>query len=146
LNRANRATEATLAALAPALGAVDPVAAGFAAGFAAGKRVGNAAVRRRLFAWRAAAAVGLVGMGLSWILPLSTPSPSPSPSSHEVRLAQHGPSQPMVASVDAAVTPVLPAQSILAMQQAVANQGLAGLSAPQPPASPPRNLRDADLF
>jgi hypothetical protein len=139
LNLANRETETAFAALVPTLGSVDPVAAGFAAG----KRVGQAAARRQLFAWRAAAAVGVVGMGLSWILPLTTSSTS---SPHDVPIAQQRPAPPIAATVTPGEMPVLSSQSILAMQHAVAAEGLAGLPAPQllPPA---RNARgEADLF
>jgi hypothetical protein len=42
-------------------------------------------------------------------------------------------------------TPVLPAESVLAIQHAVAEDGLAGLTSPRLPA-PSRSVRAADLF
>jgi hypothetical protein len=142
LNARSRATEAMFAGLAPALGGVDPVAAGFAAG----RRSGQAAARRQLFAWRAAAAVALVGMGLSWIVPLSSTTSPSTPSTHNDRIAEHSSPPPMMASMGSpTATPVLPAESILAIQQAVAKEGLAGLPSPRLPARS-RSVRDADLF
>jgi hypothetical protein len=128
-----------LAGLLPGLGGVDPVAAGFAAG----RRAGQAAGRRQLFAWRAAAAVALVGVGLSWLMPLAS---SPPPSTHDGRVAQGSSPQPVMASVaPTTATPVLPAESILAIQHAVAREGLAGLPSPRLPA-PSRSVRAADLY
>jgi hypothetical protein len=139
---ANRQTEAVFAALAPNLGGVDPVAAGFAAG----KRAAQVSVRRQLFAWRAAAAVAFVGMGLSWMVPLtSSLTKTGTPSVHDGRMVQHSSGRPAMASMGSSTTSVLPAESILAIQQAVSNDGLAGLGTPHVPA-PSRSVRDADLF
>ena len=141
LNAANRQTEAVFATLAPALGGVDPVAAGFAAG----QRAAWQAQRRQLWAWRAAASVALVGAGLSWLMPLATSRPdqniaqgvSPSPSGTAV-VVYVPPTSP------AASSPKLPPQSVLVMRHAVSEAGLTGLAAPSLPVS--TNVRNEPLF
>jgi hypothetical protein len=144
LNVANRQAEALFASLAPALGGVDPVAAGYAAG----QRAAWQSQRRQLWAWRAAASVALVGAGLSWLMPLASPGqnnlardgsrPSPSPSGTVVVV--HTPPVP----TPPAASPTLPPQSVLVMRHAVSEAGLTGLSAPTLPV--PKSIRNEPPF
>jgi hypothetical protein len=139
---ANRQTEAAFAALAPALGGVDPVAAGFAAG----QRAAWQAQRRQVWAWRAAAAVALVGAGLSWVMPIASPGSnqlvergtSSSPSDATAVVVVHAAQSP------ATLSPKLPSQSVLVMRHAVSEAGLTGLPAPSLPIS--ANVRNEPLF
>lgn len=142
LNAANRQTEAVFATLAPALGGIDPVAAGFAAG----QRAAWQSQRRQLWAWRAAASVAVVGAGLSWLMPLASSgqnklagsrSPTPPPSSGSVVVVQVQPTPP-------AESQKLPPQSVLAMRHAVSEAGLTGLAAPSLPI--PQSLRNEPPF
>jgi hypothetical protein len=139
---ANRQTEAAFAALAPALGGVDPVAAGFAAG----QQAAWQSQRRQLWAWRAAAAVAFVGAGLSWMMPIASPGPSQlvergassSPSDVTAVVVVHAPQSPATSSQK------LPPQSVLVMRHAVSEAGLTGLPVPSLPIS--ANARNEPLF
>jgi hypothetical protein len=134
INPGLRDTEAALRALRPATGGVDPLAAAFAAGRKSG--------RRQLAAWRAAAGVAIMVGVSGWLI-----------SPRTGRLTESGaPNEraPAMATVNAGsiatIPPSLPAQSVLLLRRAVAEDGLNGIPASPPPPAPRRAVQRADFF
>lgn len=121
LTPAERELETAFKSLAPAAARVDTVGAAFEAG--------RQSVRTQLLAWRfAAAAAMFIGVG-SWLVPTA---------------AEFGTQIPIAATSTAPVAQPLSVQSLLMLQTAYRDKGLAGLPATDLP--PVEAVRSADLL
>jgi hypothetical protein len=114
--------EGMLRSLMPAAARIDPLAAAFDAG--------RNSQRRRVWAWRSAAALMLVVGVAGWLLPLRRHVSSPPPNFSAVIPISTRP-----------VTP-LPDHSLLMIQQAVRDGGVDALPEAQLPAIRLINARD----
>jgi hypothetical protein len=104
LNPAERELEEALKSIAPAAARIDTIGAAFEAG--------RRSVRSQLQLWRAATAAALlIGVG-SWFVPLGS---------------GFRPGAPVIAQRPASFAHPLAAQSVLMLQAAVREHGLAGL-------------------
>ena len=108
LNPADREFEDALRSLSPKTARIDPVAAAFCAG--------ERSARRTTRRWQAVAAVMVLALVSSWLIP-SFDRATTSP--HLVVQLQSPDS--------AAVVPAVDAHSVLAMQEAIRDRGLSGL-------------------
>ena len=124
LTPANRELERALKSVRPVDAHVDPVAAAFAAG--------RRSAENNLRVWKAAAVLALfVGMGSMFLIPTSRHVPAPADVRQPVFVTSYKPAP-------------VPDQSVAALQQAMAERGLAGLPATRGPA--PRPVRANDFF